>query len=141
MRINFKKVATNAITPTYAHHDDACLDLYASKVTLNEESGYIEYHTGIALEIPDGYVGLVYPRSSISNKNLMLKNSVGIIDAGYRGEINLRFIEVGDKFDRYKIGDKIGQIMIIPRPKIILNEVAELSTTDRGATGFGGSGN
>lgn len=135
-KIKFKKLYSDAVTPSYAKNGDAGLDLTALSVTL--EKNFIEYGTGIAVEIPQGYVGLVFPRSSVSKKeNFYLKNSVGVIDSGYRGEIKLRF---NKSSDHYTAGEKIGQLIIIPYPTIQLEEVDELSSTDRGQGGFGSTG-
>lgn len=91
-KIRFKKLVSNAVEPIRAHDNDAGFDMVAT--SKKETNSYIQYGTGIALEIPDGMVGLIYPRSSITKKDLMLKNSVGIIDAGYRGEISFRFYKI-----------------------------------------------
>jgi dUTP pyrophosphatase len=138
LKVRFKKLHPNAVTPTYAKDGDAGLDLTA--ITMNENLGvpYIEYGTGIAVEIPKGYVGLIFPRSSVSKlENFYLKNAVGVIDSGYRGELMLRF---NKSFSFYKVGDKIGQLIIIPYPTIYLEEVEELSVTDRNEGGFGSTG-
>jgi hypothetical protein len=91
-------------------------------------------------EIPKDYVGLVFPRSSIRKYDLELTNSVGVIDSGYRGEIQLTFNKVNSKTTIYNVGDRIGQIMIIPYPKINFVESDELTITERGEGGFGSSG-
>ncbi len=142
MQIKFKKLVETAITPTYAKPNDCGLDLTAISETTVEESGfgYIEYGTGIAAEIPEGFVGLLFPRSSISQTGLILANSVGVVDSGYRGEIKLRFKWIkGAK--QYNVGDRIGQLVILPYPIIELLEVDELTQTARAAEGFGSSGN
>ena len=100
---------------------------------------FVEASTGIALEIPEGYVGLVFPRSSISNTRHMLRNSVGVIDSGYRGEIKLRF-SVDDSDKKYKIGDKIGQIVFVEIPQVTLVEASELDSSERATGGFGSTG-
>ena len=96
------------------------------------------------MEIPEGYVGLIFPRSSVTNKDLMLKNSVGIIDSSYRGMISFRFNNVSSD-DRtaqiYTIGDRVGQMMILPVPTVEFEQVDELSSTERGEGGYGSSGN
>jgi len=138
LKVRFKKLHPDAVTPTYAKDGDAGLDLTA--LTMKEKAGipYIEYGTGIAVEIPEGYVGLIFPRSSVSKlDNFFLKNSVGVIDSGYRGELMLRF---NKSFSFYKVGEKIGQLIILPYPKIQLEEVDELSDTQRGVGGFGSTG-
>lgn len=99
------------------------------------------------MEIPEGHVGLIYPRSSITERELMLKNSVGVIDSGYRGEVKLRFTRINmnsesskDLNPYYKIGERIGQMMILPIPTIYLELVDELSNTERGDGGYGSTG-
>jgi dUTP pyrophosphatase len=143
MIIKIKKLVPEAVVPKYAKDGDACVDLVATSINFTNK--YIEYGTGIAMEIPEGHVGLIYPRSSVTNKDLMLKNSVGVIDSGYRGEIRFRFtlLAVGDRFNEpeiYNIGERIGQIMIIPCQKMQFEEIRELSTTERGEGGYGSSG-
>jgi dUTP pyrophosphatase len=101
----------------------------------------VVYGTGLALEIPEGYVGLIFPRSSISKTSLSLANCVGVIDSGYRGEILLKFrTDANNKTGHYTIGDRIGQLLIIPYPQIEFEEVLELSDTIRSGGGFGSSG-
>lgn len=146
MVVSYKKLSPDAIEPTRAHDTDAGLDLYASgKGVYDAENAYTEYPTGIALEIPEGFVGLIFPRSSISNTDFRLTNSVGVIDAGYRGEIKFRFKTSGNgKYseiqNRYEKGDKIGQLIILPFPKVELLELDELTPSPRGEGGFGSSG-
>lgn len=136
LKVRFKKLYGDSVTPSYAKDGDAGLDLTATHMTFDEN--FIEYGTGIAVEIPEGYVGLVFPRSSVSKKeNFYLKNSVGVIDSGYRGEIKMRF---NDSDEHYQPGEKIGQLIILPYPTIYLEEVEELSSTERGEGGFGSTG-
>jgi dUTP pyrophosphatase len=138
MIVKIKKLDSKAVTPTYSKVGDAAMDLTAislSKVD-KDEFGYLEYGTGLAIEIPKGYVGLLFPRSSISNSGLILTNSVGVIDSGYRGEIKFRFKHIPDT-SFYKVGDRIGQLIIMPYPQIEFEEVQELSSTERGEGGFG----
>ena len=138
MKVKFKKLVPNATTPSYAKDGDAGLDLTALSVAVKND--YNEYGTGIAVEIPKGYVGLLFPRSSVTKKTLMLKNSIGVIDSGYRGEIMLRFHVTSSNYlpdMLYKSGDKVGQLLIIPIPTIELEEVEELSDSERGEGGFG----
>ena len=141
MKVKFKKLSPEAVLPTYAKQGDAGLDLTAISrgVVENPHYGYIEYGTGIAVEIPEGYVGLIFPRSSISKTGLILSNCVGVIDSGYRGEIKFRFKWIKDT-DSYVPGDRIGQLVIMPYPQIEVEESDELSETERGDGGFGSSG-
>lgn len=158
MKVKFKKLHPDAVTPTYAKPGDAGLDLTAiddGKAVIennerNERYSYGEYRTGIAVEIPQGCVGLIFPRSSISKTATCLSNCVGVIDSGYRGEILFRFKPDGaaaniDKYGRvpatYVKGDRIGQLVIIPYPQIELEETTDLSDSERGTGGFGSSNN
>jgi dUTP pyrophosphatase len=138
MVVKIKKLDPKAVTPAYAKAGDAAVDLTAISIAKvdRDEFGYMEYGTGLAIEIPEGHVGLLFPRSSISNSGLILTNSVGVIDSGYRGEIKLRFKHIPDT-SYYKPGDRIGQLIIMPYPQIEFQEVEELSSTERGEGGFG----
>lgn len=139
--IKFKKLDDNAKLPQKAHETDAGWDMWA--VSKKENEKYVQYGTGIAFDIPKGWVGELYPRSSVTNKDLMLKNSVGIIDAGYQGEIMFRFnvTKQNSFFDSYHIGDKIGQIIFKRLPEVSLVEVNEFKKSFRGEKGFGSTGN
>lgn len=138
--INYKKVLPEAVSP-HKTTDGACgYDLTAATHRGNHH--YIEYDTGIAVEIPKGYVGLVFPRSSVSNKGWMLANSVGVIDQDYRGTIKLRFSQVDPEAKRkpYSPGDRIGQLVVVPCFSSKIQEVTELSETERDEGGFGSTG-
>ena len=144
MKIKIKKLDEKAVIPSYAKIGDAGLDLVAVSKNFVKSGGgeFIEYGTGLAVEIPEGHVGLIFPRSSVSNVNLMLTNKVGVIDSGYRGEIKFRFkhIRKDSSLKEYEVGDKIGQMIIIPYPSVEFEETLELSESSRGAGGFGSSG-
>ncbi len=135
MKVKIKKLHPNAVIPTYAKPGDAGMDLTATFISYM--GAQVEYKTGLAIEIPDGFVGLLFPRSSISNTSLSLANSVGVVDSGYRGEIKAVFNKrkLGIKF--YGVGERILQLIILPYPKIEFEEVDELSKTERGEGGFG----
>ena len=137
MKVRIKKLNENAVIPSYAKDGDAGMDMVATKI-INETLDSITYGTDIALEIPEGFVGLVFPRSSIRKTDLILSNSVGVIDSGYRGEIQATFKRSG--VYAYAVGDRIAQIMIIPHPDVEFNEVDELSDSERGEGGFGSTG-
>ncbi len=140
MPVRFKKLKSEAVTPSYAKDGDAGLDLTAIEIKKNT-TFQAEYGTGIAIEIPRGYVGLIFPRSSIRKYEIALSNSIGMIDSGYRGELILTFNKLnGLDSIKYKVGDRIGQLMIIPYPTIELIESQELSETERNAGGFGHTG-
>lgn len=140
MKVNVKKLQPSAFVPKYAKKGDAGLDLVATSVEFLCDNR-VRYGTGLAFEIPEGYVGLLFPRSSICKKDLSLCNSVGVIDSGYRGEVCFLFnILPNEDEEVYEVGDRVGQILIIPYPKIELDEVEELGDTDRGLGGFGSTG-
>lgn len=140
MILKIKKLHDNAVIPSYAKPGDAGLDLVATDII--EESMYmVKYGTGLAVEIPEGYVGLLFPRSSVSKTNLTLANSVGVIDSGYRGQIMCVFNKVNNPMlESYKVGDKVAQLVLVAAPQFSINEVNELSTTERGDGGFGSTG-
>ena len=135
MNVKIKKLHKDAIIPSYAKPGDAGMDLTAVNVSFDEFDNLV-CETGIAVEIPKGYVGLVFPRSSISKYALHLRNSVGVIDSGYRGEILVKFGYAAEQLI-YKKDDKIAQLVIIPYPQVTFEEVEELSETERGKGGFG----
>lgn len=140
MFVNIKKLNENAVIPSYAKDGDAGMDLIATSI-ISETDTQITFGIGLALEIPKGFVGLVFPRSSIRKTDLSLTNSVGVIDSGYRGELQATFRkEKGVISKKYEVGERIAQIMIIPHPPINFVEVDELSTTERGEGGFGSTG-
>ena len=143
LQVNIKKLSDNAVIPTYAKDGDAGMDLTATSKSYDDH-GNVCYGTSLAFEIPKGFVGLLFPRSSNTKKDLILGNSVGVLDSGYRGEVVFKFrellpserdIEFGAR--EYEVGDRIGQIIIMPHPQIMFNVVDELSSSDRGIGGFG----
>jgi len=143
MEVRIKRLKPNAVIPTYAKEGDAGMDLVATSI-ISETTTDVTYGTGLAMEIRDGFVGLVFPRSSIRKYDLALTNCVGVIDSGYRGEIQATFKKTnwlkGNESEKYQIGDRIAQIIIIPHPQIEFYEVDELSDTERGDGGFGSTG-
>ncbi len=139
--VKFKKLHLSAVKPTYSKDGDAGMDLTA--VSVDTTKDYISYKIGIAVEIPKGYVGLLFPRSSNSKKSLLLSNSVGVIDSGYRGEIEVRFKVIPNKeenYNFYSVGDRVAQLIILPYPQIEFIESDELSSTERDGGGFGHTG-
>ena len=167
MEVKIKKLHPDAVIPAYSTEDAAGMDLTAVSVEIDKYGNKV-YHTGLAFEIPRGYAGFVFPRSSNAKKNLWLTNSVGIIDADYRGEVTLKYkaglralsgfitwfklcfskitdndtVNVTNIWDNedYQVGDKCGQIVIIPYPHIEFKEVEQLSETKRGTGGYGSTG-
>lgn len=144
MELKIKRLTEDAILPIRAHKGDAGIDLTCTTITQEiNECGQLSiiYHTGLAMEIPEGYVGLLFPRSSISNKSLMLTNSVGVIDSGYRGEVMAKMRSTTDVVPAiYKPGEKFAQLVLVPIPEYTITEIAELSETERGEGGFGSTG-
>lgn len=158
MKVTFKKLNDKAVMPRKAHPSDAGLDLVATSKRI-DEMGNIVYGTGLAFEIPEGHVGLIFPRSSISKTNIVLTNSVGVCDCHYRGEVMAKFkpittahefhtprgeveryIDMDGSPKDYEVGERIAQLIILPIPEIELEEVEELSDTDRGTGGYGSTG-
>jgi dUTP pyrophosphatase len=135
------KLQKGATLPKYGRVGDAGLDLTATSKSV-DDLGNIVFGTGVHVKIPKGYVGLLFPRSSIANTHMQLSNSVGVIDSNYVGEIMFKFRVLADdcNFVEYNVGDRIGQLIIMPYPTIEFEQVEELSKTNRGSEGFGSSG-
>lgn len=139
MKVKVKKLVENAVIPTYAKKGDAGLDLTVTSI--EQKGDKIIYHCGLAFEIPQGYFGLVVPRSSNAKKDLLLTNSAGIIDSGYRGEVTAVFYKTRLLHpDLYQVGERFAQLVILPYPEIELEEAEELSATERGTGGYGSTG-
>ena len=155
LKLKIKKLHPDAVIPRYAKPGDAGLDLTAVSRTFDAD-GNVVYGSGLAFEIPEGYVGLVFPRSSLSKKDIALSNAVGVIDSGYRGEVTAKFkptnyfncyedcgriVECPHYGSIYGIGERIAQMIILPYPQIEFEEVDELSQTERADGGYGSTGN
>lgn len=153
MKVKIKKLVPEAVIPAYAKPGDAGMDLTAVKVEYDHVNKCFVYHSGLAFEVPEGHVMLLFPRSSNCKTEAYLTNSVGIIDSGYRGEVmacfkrrdNDVFPEHKDTFiiehqAPYKVGDRFAQVMIVPYPQIEFEEADKLSATERGDGGYGSTG-
>ena len=140
MIVNVKKLNDKATLPARAHDTDAGFDLTATSVV--EKDGMVVCGTGLAFEIPVGYVGLIFPRSSIAKTSLQMSNCVGVADSGYRGEIICKFRKCcGGPINLiYEVGERIAQIIIMPFPEVSFKESEALSDSPRGANGFGSTG-
>lgn len=141
--INIKKLDDKAVIPTYGSEFSAGADLYALlDAPISFEPGEtILIHTGIAMEIPIGYAGLIYARSGLaSKKGLAPANKVGVVDADYRGEIIVALHNHNTVPVSIEPGERIAQLVITPFLKGIFNPVDELSETVRGKGGFGSTG-
>ena len=142
MKVNVKRLYDSAILPTYATGGSGCFDIYTM---LNGDTDYNEphtYSTGLAFEIPEDHVMLVFSRSGHGFKNdVRLSNCVGVIDSDYRGELKVKLTcdKIGWGLE-VNAGERIAQGMIIPVQKVRFEEVSELSETERGVGGFGSSG-
>lgn len=139
--MRYTKLTTTAITLTRGTSGSAGLDLCAEEDTLVSSGASVLIGTGIAVEIPEGYVGLVFIRSGLSKAGVGLTNSVGVIDSDYRGEIKLSMIYVAGNGGHYiRARDRVAQLVVIPAPLFDLTEVDSLTSTERGASGFGSTG-
>lgn len=153
LKVKIKRLHPDSVIPQYGKPGDAGMDLTAISKQY-DDVGNAVYGTGLSMEIPEGYVGLIFPRSSVSNFNQFLTNCVGVIDSGYRGEIMSKFKPVslsfcmnvpnGYKHDlvhrEYEIGDRVAQIIIVPYPQVEFVLSDELTETVRGDGGFGHTG-
>ena len=140
--LKFKKLSEKAVTPTYGSASAAGADLYSAEDALTFAPGETKLvHTGIAMEIPEGYVGLVYARSGIATKRgLAPANKVGVIDSDYRGEVMVALHNHSDKEASIDAGERITQIVIAPYLAVNFVEADSLDDTTRGAGGFGSTG-
>ena len=138
MKVKVKKLVPEAKIPKYAKEGDAGLDLTVTSVEDLELLDYTKYGFGLAFEIPVGYVGLLFPRSSCYKKDQVMSNAVGVIDSSYRGEVSAVMIGMSD--EKYEVGERAAQLIIMPYQQIELEEAEELSETERGQGGFGSTG-
>lgn len=142
MKIKIKKLSENSVIPQYSKPGDAGLDLTCTERVYDVDNGVIKYKTGLSIAVPDGYVGLLFPRSSVYKYDMTLSNCVGVLDSQFRGEIMFVFRQTENRFSKiYQVGDRIGQLIVMPYPQIEFEEVDELDETIRGSGGFGSSGN
>ena len=137
MIVKIKKLHPEAVIPKYAKDGDAGMDLTAIDVVADGST--LTYKTGLAIEIPRWHVGLLFPRSSVYKTGQTLTNCVGVIDSGYRGEIMLKYT-LSPYAKEYDIGDRVGQLVIMPHPRIDFEEVEKLTSTVRGTGGYGSTG-
>jgi len=143
LKLKFKKLSEAAVLPRKANPTDAGFDIVATEKYF-DEYGNVCFKTGLAIEVPEGYVGMLFSRSSIYSKAQVLSNSVGIIDSGYLGELEFKFKilkeHVTNKTIAYMPGDRIGQLIVIPLPQFEPVFVDELDNTNDRGGGFGSSG-
>ena len=139
MQLKIKKLNSEAIVPHYAHADDAGFDLFSTETIEIALNSRVQVPTGIAMEIPEGFVGLIWDKSGLSHKH-GLKTLGGVIDSGYRGEIKVGIINLGAETYLLEKGHKIAQMIIQKKETCEIVEVDELSDTSRGKSGFGSTG-
>ena len=160
VNIKFKKLDENAVIPSYAHYGDVGMDMTAIDLEYDVGHDCYIYHTGITMDSDYGFGAFLFPRSSNCKTEAYLTNHVGIADSAiYRGELQLRFknrhpykkslweiltgkvnVERALSFAPYKVGDRVGQMVVLPYPHVDIEEVTELSSSDRGTGGFGSTG-
>ena len=141
-RVLVRRLDPRLPLPSYALPGDAGMDLCSAADVVLKPGERCRIPTGVAVAIPDGYAGFVQPRSGLAARTgLGFVNSPGLIDSGYRGEIQVVAINLDgqDPID-IRRGDKIAQLVILPVPRATLVEVEELPVSDRGAGGFGSTG-
>lgn len=139
MQLKIKKINSEATVPCYAHLDDAGFDLFSVKDMEIAPMSRVQVPTGIAMEIPSGFVGLIWDKSGLSHKN-GLKTLGGVIDAGYRGEIKVGLMNLSSEVYVLEKGHKVAQMIIQKKETCEIIEVDELSDTSRGEAGFGSTG-
>lgn len=143
MNLKIKKKDSWAMTPTYGTDDSAGVDLYAGEdgVVLIAPGETKLISTGISMEIPKGYVGLLVARSSMAVKrDLAPANKVGVIDSDYRGEIKVALHNGGSQLQIIEVNERIAQLVIVPYLKATFEDAVELSNSERGEGGFGSTG-
>ena len=141
MELKFKRLNSRAELPRKAHATDAGLDLTVTSFSMDHKANTIQYGFGLAVEIPVGHVGLLFPRSSVYKTGLSLTNCVGVIDSGYRGEIKAVFVSYDRSHcDAYSIGERACQLIVMPIPDVETTWADELSDSDRGEGGYGSTG-
>lgn len=135
------RLSDGAELPRYAHEGDAGLDLRITHDVTLQPGERATVGTGIAVEIPQGCVGLVFPRSGLASKHgITLSNSVGVIDSGYRGEIDATLLNQSDETTTLDAGTRVCQLIVMPFVPCDLIPCDELTATERGADGFGSTG-
>ena len=143
MNVKIKKLDTRAVLPTYGTEYSAGADLYAldGESTPVPAGKTVLIHTGLSIEIPEGYAGMIFARSGLASKRgLAPANKVGVIDADYRGEIMVALHNHSDKDEVVEGGERVAQLCIMPFLKAQFELAEELSETVRGAGGFGSTG-
>jgi dUTP pyrophosphatase len=139
MKLKVKKLHPDAIIPKYAHHDDAGVDLFCVEAFELKPGERKSIPTGISMEIPEGFVGLIWDKGGLSQRHGM-KSFGGVVDAGFRGDINVGLMNLSDKSFVFEKGHKIAQLLIQRIENVSFEEVNELSPSSRGENKFGSTG-
>ena len=139
MLIKFQKILDDAIIPHYAHPGDAGMDVFSAEETIIKAGKRKNVRTGVKMELPEGFVGLVWDKSGLALKN-GIKTMAGVIDSGYRGEIGIVFVNLSDQDYKIEKGQKIAQMLIQKVERVEIEETKELSETKRGEGCFGSTG-
>jgi dUTP pyrophosphatase len=139
MQLKIKKLTEDAIIPKYATNDDAGMDLFAIENVELEPMQRVQVGTGIAMEIPEGHVGLIWDKSGLSHK-FGIKTLGGVVDSGYRGEIKIGVINLGKEKYIFEKGHKVAQMIIQKKETPEIIEATELNNSERGEGGFGSTG-
>jgi dUTP pyrophosphatase len=140
MNLKIKKLHVDAVIPQQMTEGAAGLDLTAISKEWDAERGVLVFGTGLAVQIPRGHVGLLFPRSSIFKTGLSLANAVGVIDSDYTGEVKAIFYPGNRPRNNYEVGDRVVQLVIMPIPAVNIQVVDELNDTKRSSGGFGSTG-
>lgn len=141
LNIPVVRLTDTAVLPTYAHVGDAGMDLYADEDIMLGNETWNVISTGVAMSIPEGYVGLIHPRSGMAAKHgITVLNAPGTIDAGYRGEIKVILLNGTDKDFVVRRGDRIAQLVVQEFVHGDIVEVSTLDDTERSTNGFGSTG-
>lgn len=150
IRLQIKRLDPMAAMPVRSTRGAAGLDLYAHRISWElTDQGFVEtVGSGLAFEIPEGHVGLLFPRSSIAGRRVRMANSVGVIDSDYRGEVMAKFVVAApvdlspleNEDVGYLLGERFAQLVVVPIPTVEIEEVSDLSYTARGEGGFGSTG-
>ena len=139
LKVKIKLLYEDSILPRYATDGSNGLDCVAHEVIYDDVHDLYRYPLGFAIEIPKGYVGLLFPRSSSPNRKLIMANCVGVIDSDFRGEPMATY-NYKDNNIVYEVGEKVAQLVIVPAPVVKLEIVEDLSSTERGSKGHGSTG-
>ena len=141
MNLLYKALEEGIVEPSYAHEGDAGLDLRIKEPVSLIPGGRKTVGTGLAFAIPEGYVGLVFPRSGLASRDgITLSNAVGVIDSGYRGEVGCTLYNISGHTVRLEAGERVCQMVVVPFATCELVRAATLPETERGAAGFGSTG-